>query len=391
MGMEGLVLKADWQPRKDYSLSEFERETKKAVTASSVWQHPKLTLKEIPKPQTGPQDVLLRIKACGICGTDVHLYETDEDGYVLYPGLARFPSVLGHEFSGIIEEVGDEVRDFKAGDMVTVEEMNWCGTCTPCRNGFPNHCTNLEEIGITINGGFEEYLCVKEKYCWKINSLREVYKDEDKIFEAGALVEPTSVAYNAVFERGGGIRPGAYVVIYGAGPIGLAACALTKCAGAAKVIVFEVLEKRQQLARDMDADFVFNPVELEKKGSSPHEKILEITEGEGADFHLESAGIPKKTVPEIEKSLAINSKIVQTGRSGEKIPMYLEVLQVRRSQLFGAQGHSGHGNFPNVIRLMSSGFIDMTKIITKRYDLNEAMDAFKQAIKREDGKIMIKP
>lgn len=103
MGMKGLVLKADWQPRRDYNLSEFEKETKKAVTASSVWQHPRLTLEEMPKPQIGPHDVLLKIKACGICGTDVHLYETDEDGYVPYPGLARFPSVLGHEFSGVID------------------------------------------------------------------------------------------------------------------------------------------------------------------------------------------------------------------------------------------------------------------------------------------------
>jgi len=388
--MKALLLQATWQPKKDYRPTEFELMTKKAITSSNVWRYPEVALRDLPDPKIGSKDVLLKVKACGICGSDVHLYEKDDEGYVLYPGLARFPSVLGHEFSGVIEEVGEEVKDFKVGDMVTAEEMNWCGECIACKNGYPNHCTNLEEIGITINGGLAEYLAVKAKYCWKIDDLMDIYKNEDKVYEAGALVEPTSVAYNALFVRGEGFKPGSYVVIYGAGPIGLAAIALAKSAGAAKVIVFEIIKERRELAKKMGADYTFDPVDLEKKGSTPHQIVLEITSGTGADFQVEAAGAPTKTIPEMEKSLAINGKIVQIGRAAERVPMYLETLQVRRGQIYGSQGHSGHSIFQNVIRLMASGIVDMTKIITARYTLKEAVNAIERAALRRDGKIMVK-
>lgn len=389
--MKGLVLEANWEPRSDYSLSEFEKESGKSITASSVWRHPRLSLQDKPKPKIGPMDVLLKVKACGICGTDVHLVETDSDGYCLYPGLAKFPCFLGHELSGEIEEVGADVKHLKPGDPVTVEEMNWCGACTPCRNGFPNQCVNLEEIGITIDGAFAEYLAVDSKYCWKIDGFMDVYKNEDKMYEAGALVEPTCVAYNAVFEIGGGFRPGAYAVVFGTGPIGLAGTALAKCGGASKVIVFEVLEERQKLAKTMGADYVFNPVKLVDDGSSPHEVIMDLTKGDGADFYLESAAMPNVTLPEITKALAVDSTIVQVGRAAEQARLYIETLQVRRSRLAGAQGHSGHANFPNVIRLMSAGMIDMTRIITSRFSLDDGLKAFEEAGARGGAKVMIKP
>ena len=383
--MKGLVLSAKWEPREGYELSEFERRTGKAITGSSVWRHPKLEVKEVDKPVPKPDEVVIKVKACGICGSDIHFYETDADGYILYPGLTKFPTIIGHEFSGVIEEVGSEVQDLKPGDMVTSEEMIWCGYCTPCRNGFPNHCVNLEEIGFTIPGAMAEYIAVGAKYCWKIDAIAEHYGDEDKAFEAGALVEPTSVAYNGIFERGGGFRPGAYVAIYGAGPIGLAATALSKAAGAAKVIVFELSERRRELAKAVGADFVYSPREV-----MPSEVVMDLTGGQGADMQVEAAGAPTKTIPEMEKALAINGKIVQIGRAAQRVPMYLERFQVRRSQLFGSQGHSGHAIFPSVIRLMAAGLIDMTKIITARFDLDRAVEALERATKREDGKIMIK-
>ena len=383
--MKGLVLSAKWEPREGYELSEFERRTGKAITGSSVWRHPELEVKEVDKPTPKPDEVVIKVKACGICGSDIHFYETDADGYILYPGLTKFPTIIGHEFSGVVEEVGSEVQDLKPGDMVTSEEMIWCGYCTPCRNGFPNHCVNLEEIGFTIPGAMAEYIAVGAKYCWKIDAIAEHYGDEDKAFEAGALVEPTSVAYNGIFERGGGFRPGAYVAIYGAGPIGLAATALSKAAGAAKVIVFELSERRRELAKAVGADFVYSPREV-----VPSEVVMDLTGGQGADMQVEAAGAPTKTIPEMEKALAINGKIVQIGRAAQRVPMYLERFQVRRSQLFGSQGHSGHAIFPSVIRLMAAGLIDMTKIITARFNLDRAVEALERATKREDGKIMIK-
>ena len=388
--MKGLVVHAEWQPRPGYVVSEFERSTGKAITGSSVWRYPKLSLEDLPEPRLGPKDVLIRPKACGICGSDVHFYETDEEGYMLYPGLTKFPVIIGHEFSGEVVEVGSEVRDLRPGDMVTSEEMIWCGECTPCRNGYPNQCLNLEEIGFTIPGAQAEYIVVGAKYCWKINDLVERYGDVDRAYEAGALCEPTSVAYNAMFTRAGGFRPGGYVAVFGTGPIGFAAIALARAAGAGKIIAFEVSPIRQELARKIGADEVYNPVELERQGTSPRQVLLESTKGEGVDLHVEAAGAPARTIPEMEASLAIGGKIVMIGRASERTPIYLEHFQTHAAQIYGAQGHSGYGNFPYVIRLMAAGKIDMTQIITSRFPLDQAVEAVQKATRREDGKIMVR-
>jgi len=383
--MKALVLSAQWEPKPGYVVSDFEKSTGKAISGNSIWRHPKLELKNIPDPTPGPKDVIIKVKACGICGSDVHFYETDKDGYILYPGLTKFPVVIGHEFSGEIVEVGKEVKDLKVGDMVTAEEMIWCGECIPCRNGYPNQCKNLEEIGFTINGAMAEYIAIGAKYCWKIDEIAERYGDKEKAFEAGSLVEPTSVAYNGMFVRAGGFKPGSYVAVFGTGPIGLAAIALAKAAGASKVFAFDVSEVRRRLAKEVGADFVFDPREV-----VPSEVIMEETKGLGVNMHVESAGAPGKTIPEMEKSLAIDGKIVQIGRAAERVPIYLEHFQTHASQIFGAQGHSGYGTFPNVINLMASGKIDMTKIITSKFSLDDALKAMEKATKREDGKITIK-
>jgi hypothetical protein len=383
--MKALILDAKWEPKSDYKLSEFEKRTGKAVTGNSVWRYPKLEVKDIPMPKVKPTEVLIKVKACGVCGSDMHFYETDQDKYILYPGLTKFPAALGHEFSGQVVEIGKEVTDLKVGDMVTAEEMVWCGHCIPCRNGYPNQCLNLEEIGFTINGAFAEYIAIDAKLCWKLNAIRDLLGNEEKAYEAGALVEPTSVAYNGIFERAGGFRPGAYVTVFGTGPIGLGSIALCKAGGAAKVIAFDVSPNRRELAKAVGADYVFDPAKV-----SASEKIMELTEGEGADFNVEAAGAPTKTIPEMEKALAINGKIVQIGRAAARVPMYLETFQVRHSQFFGAQGHSGNATFPNVIRLMASGLIDQTQIVTTRYTLDKAIEAIAKSTDRSDGKILVK-
>ena len=389
--MKALRLYASKEPRPGYKFTEMELKTGKVIEGSKVWRYPKLKVEDVEKPKIGPKDLLIRVKACGICGSDIHFYETDEDGYMLYPGLTKFPCTIGHEFSGVVEEVGSEVKGFKVGDSVTSEEMLWCGECIPCRNGLPNHCVNLEELGFTVDGAMAEYVKVGAKYCWKIDSLFDVYKSEEEAYEAGALVEPTSVAYNAIFIRAGGLKPGAYVVVYGAGPIGLAAIQLVKAAGASKIIAFEVMPERIALAKKIGADYVLNPLELEKSGTSPSEKVMELTDNMGADIQVEAAGAPTKTLPEMEKSMAVNGKIAWIGRAAKAAPITIERFQTRRGQIFGSQGHSGHGVFQNVIRLMASQRIDMTKIITKRFPLEEGVEAIKEASKRIDAKILIKP
>ena len=384
--MKGLVLDAVWEPKPTRVVSDWEKETGKAVCGNDIWRHPKLEVRDWPDPEPSAQQVVLEIQACGVCGSDMHFYETDDEDYILYPGLTKFPTILGHEFSGKVVETGKDVTLLKKGDIVTVEEMIWCGRCIPCRNGFPNHCSNLEEIGFTIPGAFSNYLAVDEKFCWKIDAIAERFGDEELAFAVGALSEPTSVAYNAMFERAQGFRPGHYVDVYGAGPIGLAAIGLAKAAGAGTIVAFEISPERLELARAVGADYAYDPREV-----SPGEVMMELSKGEGFDFHVEAAGVPELAIPEMEKALAINAKIVQIGRAAQRVPMYLEAFQVRRAQAFGAQGHSGHETFPNVIRMVASGRLDLSPIITAKYNLEEAVEAIAKSTKRADGKIMVKP
>jgi threonine dehydrogenase-like Zn-dependent dehydrogenase len=384
--MKGLVLDAVWEPKPTRVVSDWEKETGKAVCGNDIWRHPKLEVRTWPDPEPGVNEVLLEIKACGVCGSDMHFYETDDDDYILYPGLTKFPTILGHEFSGKVVETGSAVTLLKKGDIVTVEEMIWCGRCIPCRNGYPNHCSNLEEIGFTIPGAFSNFIAVDEKFCWKIDAIAERFGDEELAFAVGALSEPTSVAYNAMFERAGGFRPGHYVDVYGAGPIGLAAIGLAKAAGAGTIVAFEISPERLELARAIGADYAYDPREV-----SPSEAMMELSKGAGFDFHVEASGVPELAIPEMEKALAINSKIVQIGRAAQRVPMYLESFQVRRAQAFGAQGHSGHETFPNVIRMVAAGRLDLSPIITARYNLEDAVEAIAKSTKRADGKIMVKP
>jgi len=389
--MKASLLEATWKPRTGFIATKRDEVEKRAVSGSRIWYNPGLRLTELDPPSVGPKGLLIKVKACGICGSDVHMFEKDAEGYMLYPGLTKLPVVIGHEFSGEVVRVGSEVVDFKAGDMVTAEEMWWCGECDPCRTGYPNQCKNLEEVGFTVNGGFAEYIAVHQKYCWKINDLMSVYGSEGKAYEAGSLTEPTAVSYNALFIRAGGFKPGANVVVYGAGPIGLASVALAKAAGAERVICFDISDPRLQVAKLVGADYTFNSLDLSKKGTHAFEKVLELTGGSGADVHVEAAGAPDKTLPDMEKSLAIGGKIAVIGRADVRVAIYLESFQIRASQISGSQGHSGSGIFPSVIRLFASGKMDMTKIITRRYALSEFMDAIRQASKRLDSKITVKP
>jgi threonine dehydrogenase-like Zn-dependent dehydrogenase len=259
-------------------------------------------------------------------------------------------------------------KRYTEGEAVTAEEMLWCAACRPCADGYPNHCERLQELGITCDGGFAEYVKVDARYIWSLEELRGSYKDED-IFLAGSLVEPTSVAYNAVIERGGGIHPGDNVVILGGGPIGLAAVAILKRAGAARVILSEPSKERREQGKIMGADFVINPLK-----ENFTERVLELTEDMGAKLYLEATGLPAQVFPDIEETIwrgkQINSTVVIVARSAKKIPLTGEVFQVRRASLVGSQGHSGHGTFPRVISSMAAG-MDTTPLITKKITLKE--------------------
>ncbi len=372
--MKGVTLHAKWDPRPGFKPGPKDKDKKQTYLGSQVWRHPELKIEEHKVPRPGRDQVMIEVKACGICGSDVHMAQPDKDGYILYPGLTGFPCILGHECAGVVVEAGREAfdkttgRKFKGGEKVCTEEMVWCGKCRPCADGWPNHCEKLDEIGFNINGAFTRCLAVPSRLVWGLEQLEDIY-DGDEVFVAGSLVEPTSVAYNAVIERGGGIRPGDNVLVLGGGPVGVAACAILKRAGAAKVIMSEPESGRRKLAKKMGADVLVDP-----KKDRMSEAVLDATRGEGASLILEATGLPDVVWPDIEEVVwlgrTLNTTVVVVARAEVKTPLTGEVFQVRRARVVGAQGHSGHGTFPRVISCMASG-MDMTKMVTKRIGLDQ--------------------
>ena len=371
---QAVRLYADWEPKPDFKLGPKDIDKKQTYLGSLVWRNPKMKIEGVGVPKPGPGEVLLQVRACGICGSDVHMAQSDDDGYIWYPGLTGFPCTLGHELSGVVVDAGPGALDkstnkpFKSGEWVCAEEMIWCGSCKPCADGWPNHCERLDEVGFNVDGAFTKYLVLPTKVLWSLDPLRERYSDEE-VFKLGSMAEPTSVAYNAVIERGGGIRPGDSVVICGGGPIGMAAVAVLKNQGAANVILSEPEESRAEIGRKLGADHVINPLK-----ESLSEGVLEITKGMGASVYLEATGLPTVVYPEIEKTIwegrTLNSTVVVVARAEAKIPVTGEVLQVRRARIVGAQGHSGHGTFPRVIEAMAAG-MNMLPMMTKVIDLDQ--------------------
>ncbi|MFO7848700.1 MAG: scyllo-inosose 3-dehydrogenase [Spirochaetia bacterium] len=375
--MQAVRLYADWDPKPDFELGWKDVDHEQTYLGSKVWRNPRIAIEEVDVPAPGPGEVLIEVKQVGICGSDVHMAQADDDGYIWYPGLTGFPATLGHELSGIVRDAGPGAFDkttnqpFKGGEWVCAEEMLWCGACKPCADGYPNHCERLDEIGFNIDGAFAKYIVVPAKVLWSLNPLKDKYSDED-VFRLGSMVEPTSVAYNAVIERAGGIRPGDNVVICGSGPIGIGAIAILKRAGAAKVILSEPEPARAELGTKMGADYVVNPLKEDFA-----EKVLDLTNGMGATLFLEATGLPTQVYPGIEKVIwdgrTLNSTVVVVARADAKMPVTGEVLQVRRANIVGAQGHSGHGPFPRVIEAMASG-MNMLPMMTKEISLDEVPD-----------------
>jgi threonine dehydrogenase-like Zn-dependent dehydrogenase len=382
--MRALVLQAEWAPRDNYVPTERERTTHKVRIASRIWHSPQLSVQSVPDPAVGPEDVLIRVRAAAVCGSDRHISECDEQGYTRYHGQLKAPVILGHEYSGIVERVSNNVQQIRPGDFVVTEQMLWCGRCRACRRGFYNQCETLEEFGFTTDGAFAEYVSMPARFVWDINGFRTRFDDRAAL-EAGALVEPVSVSYNALFVSAGGFRPGAFVAIFGGGPQGLSACALAEAAGAGLTVLFDPHAARRTIAEKMGAMYTFD-----SNAVRPAEVIRELTQGIGADVIIEATGNYGKTLPEIEPSLAPHAKVVLIGYGGERFPLHLDSVLTREGEIFGANGHAGNGTWLNVIRLIASGKIDPRPLVGARFPLERAADAIAEVARtRELAKVIV--
>lgn len=382
--MQALVVDAEWNPRPDYDLSDDERERRRATNSSKVWQNPTLSVEERDRPEPAADEVLVRVRYAGVCGSDVAMIETDDEGYVHYSAYTKLPAVTGHEFSGEVVETGSDCALFEPGDPVTAEVTDYCGRCQQCRQGFHGHCEHFEQIGFTMDGAFAEYVTVPEKICWDVSALEAQFDDEDRLFKAAATIEPSTITYYGMFGRADGIWPGDYYVFHGAGPIGLTGMNVARAAGAGRVVGFEPSDQRREIARDLGFDHVYNPIEVD-----PVETIDDVTDGEGADVHVETSGAVTQTYPVIEETLAERANVVHISNAGADPEIALRKYQGASAQLYGSEGHTGQQVYPRTIRLMAAGHLDNIPMVTSTFDLANADEAVRQAAKRVDGKVLV--
>lgn len=385
--MKAIVVDAEWAPRAGVTIDPAHEARHWAVNANEVYRNPTVTLEDRPDPAgPGPRQVILEIGACGICGSDVHMFETTDEGYMLLPYHMRCPVVTGHEFAGKVVAVGSEVTEFREGDLATAEEIQWCGVCNPCRGGYWNQCKYVEDLGFTLDGGFAEYAVVDVKHCWSLTSLLERYGSEEKALEVGAMSEPTSVVYEGMFTRAGGFQPGRSVAVFGAGPIGLAAVALSNAAGAAHVFCVETLPGRLELATKMGATHAVDPRETDVVAL-----IEDVTQGEGVSMAVECTGNFTAVMDTIEQTIGVGGKVAVVGMDARPAQLQFIRHQLKGSSVHGTLGHCGTWDFPNVIALMGSGKIQMEHAITKRHPLTSLVAAVEETKNRADGKVLVKP
>lgn len=383
--MNAVVLEAEWAPRAGYVPTERERQTGKATMASRVWRNPRFTPRIVPDPAVGHGEVLLKVRACGVCGSDTHCYEHDAEGYVLFSGPVRLPVTVGHEYTAEVVELGPGVRNLRRGMLVAAEGMLYCGVCEACRTGNPNQCPDLDMVGFSAPGAYAELTTSHERFLWSLDPLAERLGSAERALELGALIEPIACSYNGMFVSAGGFTPGGHVAVFGCGPIGLGAIALARAAGAATVLAFETIPERRAVALALGADGAWDPTVV-----AAADVIRERTRGWGADMLVEAAGAALHTMPQIERSFAPGGKMVYLGRTGLQAPVLLDVLVTQAARIAGARGHAGGGCFPRILRLLESGRLDVDAMITRRFSFEHTIDALAASCDRTDGKILVR-
>ncbi|MFN8371232.1 MAG: alcohol dehydrogenase catalytic domain-containing protein [Bacteriovoracaceae bacterium] len=350
------------------------------------WKNPKLSWQESTIPKIGEQEVLIEVKACGICGTDLHCTQTHADGSLIYSGPIQAPVILGHEFSGKVIEMGKAVTKVRTGEFITSEGLIGCGVCTNCCGGFPNQCRKLQMVGINRPGALTKYIAIHERHIWSLEKVLDKLGDEKKTALLGTLVEPLAVCYNAIFIQASGITPGENVAIFGAGPIGLSSILLAKISGAGTIIVFEPIKSRRILAKELGADYVYDSLPTK---NFYHEAIMNATDGVGVDMQIECSGNFAQIMPEIQNTLTPGGKLIFLSRTGESLKLSFDHFISNANKLIGSRGHVGGNCFPKIISLIEKNRLNLEPLITTILPMSQAIDAFTKAKTLEDGKIVM--
>ena len=330
-----------------------------------------LQMDTVALPLIGPTDVLVRVKAASICGTDLHIYGWDRWSQ----GRIKPPLTLGHEFCGTVERVGDEVRAVKAGDFVSAEMHLSCGQCRQCRLGQAHICQNLRIIGIDQDGAFAEFVKIPASNIWKLDAaIPEHY---------GAILDPLGNAVHTVLA---GPIAGQTVLVTGCGPIGLMSIAVAKACGSSTVFATETNEKRRAMAKKMGADVVLNPAAEDAVA-----KILAETNGTGVDALLEMSGNPT-AIQQGFKALRAGGRASLLGIPTESVPLDLvnDVI-FKGATVQGIYGRRMYETWVEMTALLKAGRLNLEPLFGERASLDKFENAFTLLQGGLAGKVLLYP
>lgn len=323
----------------------------------------KVEIQETPIPQPKENEVLVKVEYVGICGSDLHYYESGRIGdFVVEP-----PFVLGHEAGGTVVEVGAKVKHLKPGDRVALEPGKTCGECEFCKQGKYNLCEDVVFFATPpVDGVFQEYVAHEAGLCFKL--------PENVSTMEGALIEPLAVGMHAASQ--GGAHLGQTAVVTGAGCIGLVSLLSLKAMGVSKVIVVDVMEKRLQKALELGADAVINGREEDTPA-----RIKELTEGRGFDLGIETAGT-QITASQLIKGAKKGGTIVFVGysASGE---MTLPVGMALDKELNFKTVFRYRNIYPMAIDAVAAGKINIKNIVTNYFELDDIQNALDACVKNK--------
>ncbi len=330
-----------------------------------------LQIETIAVPSIGPRDVLVRVKATSICGTDLHIYGWDRWSQ----GRIKPPVTLGHEFCGVVERIGEEVTAVAAGDFVSAEMHLNCGHCHQCRLGQAHICQNLRIIGIDLDGAFAEYVKIPSTNIWKLDpAIPEHY---------GAILDPLGNAVHTVLA---GPIAGQTVLVTGCGPIGLMSIAVSKACGSATVFATETNEHRRKLAKEMGADLVLNPL-----AEDPVKQILEATGGTGVDALLEMSGQPA-AIQQGFKALRAGGRASLLGIPTENVPLDLvQDVIFKGATVQGIYGRRMYATWVQMTALLKARRVNLEPLFGERMELGNFEAAFAKLQSGLAGKILMYP
>ena len=329
---------------------------------------PGLTVKAVPKPACGPGEVLIAVRHAGVCGTDLHIADWDPWAQ----GRLKPPLVVGHEFAGEIERLGDGVTELKPGQLVTAEGHIVCGHCLQCRTGNSHICRNTRIIGVDRDGAFAEFIVMPATNVLALDGIPT---------EVGAIMDPMGNAFHTVLTAE---IPGSTVFVVGCGPIGCFAVGVARAAGATKVIASDVNPKRLALAAKMGAHVTINAAK-----DDVVKTILAETGGEGADVVCEMSGVPA-ALHQAFAAVRMGGRVQLLGIPKGEVPVdFANEIIFKGITVYGVIGRKMYETWHQMRRFLTGGQFDPRPVITHQFPLAKIDDALAAIRAGDAGKVIL--